>query len=89
MICLFRIDSNNLLMIHKRLIGRYCDGEERSPEFVMTGQMRDNFDELGKHFSLKQRLKSFANIGDISGDRFFKTTTGTWSGPVAFDDSRS
>ena len=88
MICLFRIDSNILLMMLKRLIGLYCDGEERSPEFLKTGQIEEIFHEVGKHFSLRQRLKILASMGDISGDIFFKTMTGTSSGPVAFDDSR-
>ena len=88
MICLFRIDSNILLMMFKRLIGLYCDGEERSPEFLKTGQIEEIFHEVGKHFSLRQRLKILASMGDISGDIFFKTMTGTSSGPVAFDDSR-
>ena len=64
----------------QRLIGLYCDGEERSPEFLKTGQIEEIFHEVGKHFSLRQRLKSIASMGDISGDKFFKTTTGTSSG---------
>ena len=34
-------------------------------------------------------LNNFARIGECSGDKFFKTTTGILSGHVALDDSRS
>ena len=85
--CRFRTYSNILLIIHKRLIGLYLDGSKRSPEFLKTGQTDDIFHEVGNVFSLRQRLKSLASIGDNSGDRFFNTTTGIWSGPVAFEGS--
>ena len=82
-------DVVNLLIMLRRIIGWYFEESDHSPEFLKTGQIDYICHELlEKHFSLRQRLKSFANIGDNSGDKFFKTTTGIWSGPVAFDDSR-
>ena len=76
-------------MIQRRLIGLYLDGSDRSPEPLKTGHTEDVFHDLGKDFSFRQRLNNFVRIGDISGEMFFKTTTGISSGPVAFEESRS
>ena len=84
-----RTDSKSLLMIQRRLIGLYLDGSDRSPEPLKTGHTEDVFHDLGKDFSFRQRLNNFVRIGDISGEMFFKTTTGISSGPVAFEESRS
>lgn len=46
------------------------------------------FHELGNHYFLKQQLNVFARIGDNSGSRFLRRTTGILSGPVAFVESR-
>ena len=82
-------DSNSLLIMLRRLIGRYCEGSDWSPEFLKTGQTEDSFQQSGKHSSWMHLLNNFARIGESSGDKFFKTTTGILSGPVALDDSSS
>ena len=82
MICPLRTDSKSLLMIQRRLIGLYLDGSDRSPEPLKTGHTEDVFQDVGNDF--RQRLNNFVRIGDISGEMFFKTTTGFSSGPVAF-----
>ena len=82
-------DSNNLLIMLRRLMGRYCDGSDWSPEFLKTGQTADSFQQSGKHSSWMHLLNNFARIGESSGDRFFRTTTGILSGPVALEDSSS
>ena len=66
-------------------MGRYLVGSDLSPEFLNTGHTDDVFHEDGKHFSFRQRLKSFARIGAISGAVFLRTITGISSGLVAFD----
>ena len=63
-------------MIGRRLMGRYLVGSDLSPEFLNTGHTDDVFHEDGKHFSFRQRLKSFARIGAISGAVFLRTITG-------------
>ena len=70
-------------------MGRYCDGSDWSPEFLNTGQTADSFQQSGKHSSWMHLLNNFARIGESSGDRFFRTTTGILSGPVALEDSSS
>ena len=82
-------DSNYLLIMQRRLMGQYCDGSDWSPEFLNTGQTADSFQQSGKHSSCMHLLNNFARIGESSGDKFFKTTTGILSGPVAFEDSSS
>ena len=76
-------------MIQRRLIGLYLDGSDRSPEPLKTGHTEDVFQNVGNDFSFRQRLNNFVRIGDISGEMFFKTTTGISSGPVVFEESRS
>ena len=41
------------------------------------------------HSSWMHLLNNFVRIGESSGDKFFKTTTGILSGLVAFEDSSS
>ena len=72
----------------RRLIGRYWEGEDRRPAFLKTGHTDENFHKVGKYFSLRQRLKSLAKIGESSGERCLRTITGILSGPVALFVSR-
>ena len=59
------------------------------PNFLKTGQTENSFQQSGKHSSWVHLLNNFARIGESSGDKFFKTTTGILSRPVALDDSSS
>ena len=79
------MDSKILLIIGNKLIGLYLDGSALSPEFLKTGQTDENFQDDGKHFSVRQRLNSFVKIGASSGAVFFRTTTGISSGQVALE----
>ena len=73
------------LVMGRWVISRYFDGSHLSPEFLNTGQTDDIFHDDGKHFSFRQRLKSFNNIGASSGAVFFRTVMGISSGPVALE----
>lgn len=64
-------DSDTLLIMLRRLIGRYCEGSDWPPEFLKTGQTEDSFQQSGKHSSWMHLLNNFARIGESSGDKFF------------------
>ena len=54
------------------------------PTFLNTGTIQQS----GKQDSFRHILKSSGSMYENSGSKFFRTTTGTQSGPHAFDDSR-
>lgn len=72
------INSKILIMALRNVIDPYCDEDKRSIVFLKV----DTFHKLGMHFSFRQRLNSFASIGDNSGLVILRTT-GILFGPVA------
>lgn len=65
--CLSRDYTNYTILTLKRLIGRYCNKQERSPVFLKTWHTVETFYGLGKLLSFRQQLNSFAKIEDNSG----------------------
>ena len=59
-----------------------------NPNWETMGTTNETFHQSGKQDSFRHILKSSANIYESSGSQFFTTTTGTQSGPDAFDESR-
>jgi hypothetical protein len=82
-------DSKILLIIGRRLIGRYLPGSDLSPSFLKTGTTDEDFQQEGKQDSAKHLLYSLARTGESSGEHILRTIDGILSGPVALDASRS
>ena len=53
-----------------------------------TGATDETFQKSGKQDSIRQILKSSANMYESSGSQFLRTTTGMQSGPDAFNEPR-
>ena len=82
-------DSKILLIIARRLIGRYLPGSDLSPSFLKTGANHEVFQQEGKQDSAKHLLYSLVRRGESSGEHILRTMAGILSGPVALDASRS
>ena len=79
-------DSKILLIIGRRLMGRYLPGSDLSPS---TGTIEEDFRQKGKQDSAKHLLCSLARTGENSGEHIIRTMAGILSGQVALDASRS
>ena len=82
-------DSKILLIIGRRLIGRYLPGSELSPSFLKTGTTYEDFQQEGKQNSVKHLLYSLARTGEGSAEHILRTMAGILSGAVALNASRS
>ena len=56
--------------------------------FCSRGTNDETFQQPGKQDSFRHIFKSSASMYESSGSQFFRTTTGTQSGPDAFDELR-
>ena len=59
-----------------------------SPTFFNIGSTNQTFKQSSKQDSFRRILKSSGSIYESSNSHFFRTATGTQSGPNAFDKSR-
>ena len=73
-------DSKILLIIGRRLIGRYLPGSDLSQLFLKTGTTDEDFQQEGKQNSAKHLLYSSVRTGDSSGKHILRTTAGILSG---------
>ena len=78
-------DFTNHKQKTKRAVGFSC---RLFPNFLNTGTTDETFKQSGKQDSFRLILKSSASMYKSSSLQFFRTTTGTQSGPDAFDESR-
>ena len=77
--------SKILLIIGRRLIGRYLPGSDLSPSFLKTGKTDEDFQQDGKQDSAKHLLYGLARTGESPGEHILRTIYGILSGPVHQD----
>ena len=66
--CLFKLkDSKILLIIGRRLIGRYLPGSDLSPSFFKNDTNDEDFQQEGKQDSSK-------HLGESSGEHILRST---------------
>ena len=65
--------SKILLIIGRRLTGRYLFGSDLSPSFLKTGTTDEDFQQERKHDSPKHLLCSLARTGESSGELILRT----------------
>ena len=56
--------------------------------FLNRRTKNETFQQIGKQNSFRLILKSSTSMCESSGSQFFRTNTGTQSGPDAFGESR-
>ena len=85
MSCLLIRDLNTLLIMGRRLIGRYLEGSDFPPEPLKTGTTEACF-QLGRNTDFDRNKRyNFQRTEDGSGGHIFKAIAGIQSGPVDFE----
>ena len=69
-------EAKILLIIGRRLIGRYLPGSDLSPSFLKSSATDEAFQQEGKQDSAKHLLYSLARTGENSGEHILRTMAG-------------